>query len=254
MSGPDGVGLESGVNVDGFGHAKGLFAGLRFADDTGPQAVASGKRVDEKVRATGPDNIFLRVGLVGHEARFALGAEARDVEIADPPHERRLRFGIAGVVIALELGHGVDGVVGGNVGVDDSVAKAFRGFFFQERGVSVDDRVDGAIADGVRADVVAGIVKKFNHFAIHGRIDVGIAGVGAVVLSVFVPGFVDPGGAAAAAAVHEKFYAAGEEHAVAERCWRLGMLLKFGEGGAGGFERATAADKPENTDGGFVLV
>jgi len=104
-----------------------------------PEAVASGKRVDEKVRATGPDNIFSRVGFVGHEAGFTLGAEAGGVQIANPPHKGRLRFGIAGVVIALELGHGVDGVVCGNVGVDDSVAKAFRGLFFQERGVGVDD-------------------------------------------------------------------------------------------------------------------
>jgi len=79
--------------------------------------------------------------------------------------------------------------------------------------------------------------------------------VGAVEFGgVFVPGFVDPCSAAAAAAVHEKFYAAGEEHAVAEGYWRLGTSLEFGECGAGGIECAATTDQGEDTDGGFFLV
>ena len=68
----------------------------------------------------------------------------------------------------------------------------------------------------MRADMIAGVMKELDHVVIHDRIDVRVAGVGAIEPAVLVPGFVDPRGAAAAAAIHEKFDPAGEKHPVAE--------------------------------------
>jgi len=111
----------------------------------------------------------------------------------------------------------------------------------------------------VRADVNAGVVEKLNHFAINGRIDIGIAGVGfarasGIGLAIFEPRLVDPGGAAAAAAVHKKFDAAGEKHAVAQGTRRLGIGLQLGKSFACGVHIAAAVEQSENAHRGFVVV
>src|SRR5215472_13424417 len=104
------------------------------------------------------------------------------------------------------------------------------------------------------AYVIAGIVKELDHVVVKGRFDVGITGVVAVELPVLVPGFVDPRGAAAAAAVHEKFYAAGEKHAVAEGLRWFRLRLKLREGGPSGVHGTATANEREDAHGGFFFI
>jgi len=115
------------VDIDGFSGTERLLVAESLPGNGGPESKAGGKGRDEIVRAGGPDHIFLHVGFVRHKTLFAGGAEGSIVDIADPPHKRRLGFGVAGVIVALEASHGVDGVIGRNVGVDNAVAEMFGG-------------------------------------------------------------------------------------------------------------------------------
>src|SRR5262252_1957813 len=136
------------------------------------------------------------------------------VDLSDPPQEGSLRFRIAGVVVAFEAGHGGDGRVGRNVAVDGAVAEVTGWSLFEQVGVGVYHPVDSSVPYRVRTDMNACVVKELDHLAIGGRLDVRIAGVGLAVrgsvgLAIFEPGFIDPGRAATAAAIHEKFDATG---------------------------------------------
>ena len=95
--------------------------------------------------------------------------------------------------------------------MDDGVAEAGGGLFFEDEGVGIDDPVDGAVADGVGADGDTGLVEEADHLAVDFGVHVGIADVAFVDFGeVFVPGLVDPCGAGGGAAVHEDFGATGD--------------------------------------------
>ncbi len=80
-----------------------------------------------------------------------------------------MQFGVAGVVLLFEGCHGGDGVGRGEIGVDDGVAEAWSGGFFEDEGVGVDDPVDGAVADGVGADGDAVLMEEADHLAVRLR-------------------------------------------------------------------------------------
>ena len=112
-------------------------------------------------------------------------------------------------------------MIGRRVVVDDRVPQAARGLRREHPVVRVDDPIDRAVANRVRRDVDAGVVQRRDDLAVrlgwHRRIS-RVAGV--FVRVVLVPVGVHPRRARAAAAVHEHLHAAGDEHAVAERCSR----------------------------------
>ena len=209
VRGPDGVGPERGVDVDRLGRTEGLqtvHAVQCFANDRGPQAISRRIRSNEIIRAACPDDVLLSVSFVRHEALHALCAEGCGVNVANPPHERCLRFRIAGIEIALEASHSVYRVVGGDVAVNDAVTQALGRFLFQSLGIRINDPVDCAITHGMRAYMNSGVVKQFDHFTIDRRIDIGVASVAGVDFPGFLePGIIDPGGAPAAASVHVEF-------------------------------------------------
>ncbi len=107
--------------------------------------------------------------------------------------------------------------------MNDAVPQPARGLFFQHLGVSIHHPVNGAVADGVRADVNAGLMEHPHHLAIDLRIGGRVADVRSVHFrAVLVPRLVHPSGARAAAAVHVDLGAAGKQQAIAQRAGRLG--------------------------------
>ena len=121
--------------------------------------------------------------------------------------------------------------------MDDGVAEAWGGRFFEDEGVGVDDPVDGAVADGVGANGYPGLVEETHHLAVDFGVHVGIAEVAFVDLGeVFVPRLVDPCGAGGGTAVHEDLRATGDESSVAQGLRWPGVLLDLGECGLRGFE------------------
>ena len=212
-----------------------LLAVWRSTADQRPKRAAKGG--DEEIGASAPEDALLLVGREGVEPEGALGAEVGGVGVADPPNERGLGLGVGGVVGLLEHGHAGDGVVGGDVGVDDAVAEAGCWLLLEDGGVGIDHEVDGAVADGVGADVDTGLVEETNLLRVDGGVGGGVAAVAGVGGGeVFVPILVEPGGASSAAAVHVDFGSAGDEAAVAEGGGRAGDGLDAGEGGAGGVQ------------------
>ena len=113
--------------------------------------------------------------------------------------------------------------------------------------VGVHHPIDGAIADRVSADVHAGLMEQAHHLAIDLGVGRRIAEI-AVSISVefLFHSLRHPGGARAAAAVHEDLRAAGQEPAVAERLRRLGRASNRGERRARRFQRA--ARVPQHAD------
>ena len=133
-----------------------------------PHAVARGERRDRIVRSAAPLHALANVGLERLQPQVALRSEVAGVVVANPPHEAGRRFGIRSVVVALQPCHQVDGAIGRRVGVNQAMTKTAGWRRFQRLVIGVDHPVDGAIADGVSADVHAGVVQLGNDLPVGG--------------------------------------------------------------------------------------
>ena len=125
-----------------------------------PEPVAGGERRDVVVGPAGPADAAVDERAERIEPQRTGLSEVAGVGVADPPHERGRGLGEGGVVGALQLGDGVERVVGGDVGVDDAVSQARARVGLQRERVAVDHPVDALIADGVHADVQPGVVEQ----------------------------------------------------------------------------------------------
>ena len=107
----------------------------------------------------------------------ALGTITGRVDVADPPKESGLHFRVSSVVFFLQVGHHVDGVRSGQVGVDDAVAQARVGLLLLDKGVGIDDPVHGAVPDGVGTNWDAVLVEEADHLSINSRVGLRIAAI-----------------------------------------------------------------------------
>src|SRR2546423_287753 len=149
MGRPDRLRAKRGVDITRFGGTKRLRAVSRMqrrARRRRPQTVARRKRRDAEIGPAAPLDAFLHVRLERLQPLAALGSEVARVVVAEPPHERGLRFRISRVVGFLQPRHHVDGVIRGRVRVDDSVAQSARRLRLQDLIVGVDHPVDRLVA------------------------------------------------------------------------------------------------------------
>ena len=100
--------------------------------------------------------------------------------------------------------------------MDDAVPQPGRRLFLQHLCIGIHDPVDGVIADGMRSDGNAGLMKESDHLTVDFGIDQGIAVIALVDAGgVLIPLLVDPSGPGASASIHVKLGSAGDEIAVA---------------------------------------
>src|ERR1700677_3469348 len=96
-----------------------------------PDAVSSRQRGHGVVRTPTPENPALPGSVEGGQALRPFRSEVSGIGIADPPGESGLRLGIASVILFLQRGYGIDGVIGRDVGMNDAVPEPWRGFLLQ---------------------------------------------------------------------------------------------------------------------------
>src|SRR6185295_8826735 len=158
----------------------------------------------------------------GLQPLAALGTITGRIDVADPPKESGLHFRISSVVFSLQVGHHVEGVRSGQVGVDDAVTQARVGMLLLNKGVGVNHPVHGAVPDGMGTHWDAVLVEEADHFSINSRVNLRIAAIGRARTcdiwsrGVTQPSVIDPACAGATRAVHVNFDAAGEEAVVTE--------------------------------------
>src|ERR1035441_25334 len=93
-----------------------------FTFDGRPDAITSRIRRDRIVRSPSPQNPLREKSLQRYQTKRALRTKIAGVIIANPPCERRLQLRVSRIVFVLQPSHGIDGMIGGRIAVDDSVA------------------------------------------------------------------------------------------------------------------------------------